>query len=345
MEKYVKCVRGNNMSKLLDENKTGVSQLIQSENQWAIDLWRKGCANHWMPQEVDMSNDIKQWKQDGFLSEDEKLLVKRTLGLFCMGESLVSNSIDTVEYRYITDGACRQYLLRKNFEESLHNWTVAVCCDAYDLEIEEVAEAYKNIPSIKAKNDFAVKMLDSFDKTFDINTVEGKRKFLKNMALFYLVMEGTWFFSNFALIMSLGRQNKLTGLYDQVNYTIRDESNHVEFGVNFINKTKEQYPEVYTKELELELIDIIKQGVDIEIQYGKDILPNGILGVTSDMLTNYIKFLANSRLNSIGLPSIYGNVKNPFSWLSESQDASGMSAFFERREKNYQNSGVLDDDL
>lgn len=333
------------MSKILDENKTGVSQLIQSKNQWAIDLWRKGCANHWMPQEIDMSNDIKQWKQKGFLSDDEKLLVKRTLGLFCMGESLVSNSIDTVEYRYITDGACRQYLLRKNFEESLHNWTVSVCCDAYDLDVNEVAEAYKNIPSITRKNEFAVKMLDSFDKNFDINTIEGKRLFLKNMVTFYVIMEGTWFFSNFALIMSLGRQNKLTGLYDQVNYTIRDESLHVEYGVNVINKINQDYPGVFDEKLKEEVIAIVDEGVNIEIEYGNDILPNGILGVTSGMLSDYIKYLANSRLASISLPNLYGNVKNPFPWLSESQDASGMSAFFERREKNYQNSGVLADDF
>ena len=77
--------------KIFDKNKAGVSQLIQSPNTWAIDLWRKGCANHWMPQEVDMSTDIKQWKNNGFITEDEKLLVKRTLGLFAMGESMVSN--------------------------------------------------------------------------------------------------------------------------------------------------------------------------------------------------------------------------------------------------------------
>lgn len=333
------------MAKILDKNKTGVSQLIQSDNTWAIDLWRKGCANHWMPQEVDMSTDLKQWKQKDFLSEDERLLVKRTLGLFCMGESLVSNSIDTVEYRYITDGACRQYLLRKNFEESLHNWTVAVCCEAYNLNIDEVAEAYKNIPSIKDKNMFVKNRLDQFDKNFDISSQEGRQQFLKNMATFYLVMEGTWFFSNFALIMSLGRQNKLTGLYDQINYTIRDESIHVEFGVGVINKVKQDYPTIWTKKLQDEIIDIVKEGVDIEIEYAKDILPNGILGVTSNMLIEYIKFLANQRLASVDLPEIYGTIKNPFPWLGEAQDATGMTAFFERREKNYQNAGVLDDDF
>jgi len=333
------------MSKILDSNKTGVSQLIQSNNSWAIDLWRKGCANHWMTQEVDMSNDIKQWKNNGFITEDEKLLVKRTLGLFAMGESMVSNSIDTVEYRYISDGACRQYLLRKNFEESLHNWTVAVCCEAYNLDVDEVAEAYKNIKTIKDKNEFINKRLQKFDKDFDINTKSGKQCFLKNMATFYLVMEGTWFFSNFALIMSLGRQNKLTGLYDQINYTIRDESIHVEFGINVINKIKEDYPSLWTKALENEILEIIKEGVDIEINYSKEILPNGILGVTADMLVDYIKYLANTRVTAIGLPELYENAKNPFPWLGEAQDATGMTAFFERREKNYQNAGMLDDDF
>ena len=333
------------MAKILDKNKEGVSQLIQSQNTWAIDLWRKGCANHWMPQEVDMSTDIKQWKNNGFITEDEKLLVKRTLGLFAMGESMVSNSIDTVEYRYITDGACRQYLLRKNFEESLHNWTVSVCCEAYNLNVDEVAEAYRNISTIKNKNKFVSDRLSKFTPDFNIDTKEGKQSFLKNMVTFYLVMEGTWFFSNFALIMSLGRQNKLTGLYDQINYTLRDESIHVEFGVNVINKIKEDYPSLWTKALQEELIDIITEGVEIEIEYAKEILPNGILGVTADMLVDYIKFLANTRVASVGLPDIYESVKNPFPWLSEAQDATGIAAFFERREKNYQNAGMLDDDL
>ena len=165
------------------------------------------------------------------------------------------------------------------------------------------------------------------------------------MATFYLVMEGTWFFSNFALIMSLGRQNKLAGLYDQINYTIRDESLHVEFGVSVINKIKEDYPSVWTKSLQDEITEIVREGVEIEIEYAKEILPNGILGVTADMLVSYIKFLANSRVSSIDLPELYENTQNPFPWLGEAQDATGIAAFFERREKNYQNAGMIVDDL
>lgn len=333
------------MSKILDKNLTGVSQLIQSKNTWAIDLWKKGCANNWMPQEVDMSEDVKQWKQKDFLTDDERLLVKRTLGLFAMGESLVSNSIESVEYKYISDGAARQYLLRKSYEESLHNWTVAVCCDSYNLDINEVAEAYRNIPTIKSKNQYIMESLDSFGADFDISTKEGKQKFLKNLIVFYLVVEGTWFFSNFALIMSLGRQNKLIGLYDQINYTVRDESLHVEFGINVINKIKEDYPSVWTKEFQKEIIDTVKRGVEIEFDYSKDVLPTGILGVTLPMLIDYIKYLADIRFKSIDLEPVYNQTKNPFPWLGEAQDATGMSAFFERREKNYQNAGALEDDF
>ena len=334
------------ITKLFDKNNSGVSQLISSPNSWALKLYRDGVSNHWVPFEVDMSKDVKQWKDDSFFTDEERLLVKRTLGLFSAGESLVNNSIASVERIYITDGACKQYLSRKDFEESLHNWTVKTCVESYDLDVEEVAQAYKNIPTIKIKDKFLMKSLDSFDKDFDITTKEGKQKFIKNMFIFYMICEGTWFFANFALILSLGRQNKLPGLCDQIQYTLRDESLHVEFGSNVIMQTRKEYPEIWTKKFEKELFEIMEEGIKIEEEYAKDIIPNGVLGVNVEMLVQYIRFLANSRLNSVGIESKFeGGEKNPFTWLEEQQNATGMSAFFERREKSYQSAGNLSDDL
>jgi ribonucleoside-diphosphate reductase beta chain len=334
------------MSKLLDPKDHGVSQLISSKNEWAKELWAKGAANHWMPQQIGMQEDIKQWKDPKFFSVDERLLVKRSLGLFAAGESLVSNSIETGEWPFITDAACRQYMIRKNWDESVHNWTVKICCESFNLSIEEVAEAYKNIPTIKAKERFLMESLSNFkDKDFDISTITGKQKFLKNMAVFYLVCEGTWFFSNFAILMSMGRQNKLPGLMDQISYSIRDEVLHIEFGTKVLSQTQEEYPEVWTQEFKKEVADTIKRGAEIEFEYARDVLPNGILGVTQEMLTEYIKFLANSRISNIGLPRIFEESKNPFPWLGEAQDSSKMSAFFERHEKSYQNAGALKDDF
>ena len=493
------------MSKLLDKKDNGVSQLISSKNTWAMDLWTKGCANHWMPQQVNMSEDIKQWKAPKFLSDDERLLVKRALGLFAAGESLVSNSIETGEWPYITDGAARQYMIRKNFEEclsddtycysysrskpewvlvkdikegnlilsfaangstnieivkkvhqydnveelvsiktidnqeilvskdhrvilsdirsapdikyyfiraealvtnydkfkdlwlpimngdeklhqvgytgwsasfkkygrsvycvtvrsgafvakrgalifptgnSVHNWTVKVCCEAYNLGVEEVAQAYKNIPAIKSKERFLMKSLNNFaNKDFDIETTEGKQKFLKNMVVFYLICEGTWFFSNFALLLAMGRQNKLPGLMDQIQYSLRDEAIHVEFGTKVLSQTQYEYPEVWTDEFKEDIRAIMKAGTEVEFAYARDVLPTGILGITPPMLDQYIKFLSNMRLKSIGLKPVYEECSNPFTWLGEAQDVSGMSAFFERHEKSYQHVSALTDDL
>lgn len=332
--------------KIFDGNYAGVSQLINSPHSYAIELWKKGCANNWLPQAVNMSDDIKQWKQEGFLTLDEKLLVKRTLGLFAAGESLVSNSVALNEYKYITDGAMRQYMLRKMMEESLHNFTVSVCCEAFSLDIEEVAEAYKNIPTIKAKDEFLEKIINKMNRAdFDISSLGGKQDFTRNIFVFYLICEGIWFYPNFAMIMALGRMNKLRGLSDQIFYTLRDEGNHLEFGVYLIQVIKRQYPNIWTDDFQNELISLMKEAVQLEIEYANEILPNGILGVNAHMLTDYVKFIANRRLESVGLNFKFDSDKNPFPWLGETQDAEAMTAFFEVRNKNYQHEGSLIDDL
>jgi len=348
MAELAKCAKDKEriMSKIFDKKEDKVSQLVASPNHWAVELWEKGCANNWMPQTIDMSKDIQQWRQKDFLSDDEKLIVKRTLGLFAAGESLVSNSITDAETKYITDGACKQYMLRKAFEESLHNFTVKMCVEAYGLDINEVAEAYKNIPTISRKEKFLSSVLFAFDDPdFSIETVRGKQLFVKNLFAIYLICEGIWFFPNFALIMALGRQNKLIGLYDQIKYTIRDETLHVEFGVGLINKIKEDYPNIWTKKFQQELVDLMQQGVEIEKAYAKDILPNGILGVNANMLEQYVEFLANERLDSVDLDFQFPTNHNPFPFLAETQDAEGQAAFFERREKNYRHSSAMVDDF
>lgn len=334
------------MSKLFEGNCTGVSQLIASRHKVPIELWKKGCNNNWLPSAVNMSDDIKQWKSTDILSDDERLLVKRTLGLFAAGESLVSNSVMLNEYKYITDGACRQYLLRKAFEESLHNFTVATVCDSYGLDVKEVAEAYKSIPTIKKKDKFLEKSINTMEGVdFNIDTLEGKQAYTKNMVVFYIICEGIWFYPNFAMILALGRQNKVRGFCSQIDYTIRDESLHLEYGVYVINAIKNDYSKVWSKEFQNECIELIKEAVEIEIEYSKDILPNGILGVNATMLSDYVKFIANRRLESIGLDYRFDSDKNPFPWLGEAQDSDTMTAFFEVRNKNYQNSGALIDDL
>jgi len=262
---------------LLGEEVAGVNQILPHRHPEVWNMFLQGTRNNWSPGEVNMGPDIAQWKGD-FLSADEKLLVKRCLGFFAGTESLVGNNLLLTVNRWVTDPECRQYILRQAYEESLHNWTIVTCCDSYGLKISEVYEAYLNIPCIKDKDDFLMGITTSVNRPdFNTKTIEGKREFLRNLITYYTICEGTFFFSGFAMLLALGRQNKLPGLSDQIRYTLRDESLHIEFGAYLINTIKEQYPSVWTKKFEQETVNHIKKAVELEVLYAHDVLPRGIL--------------------------------------------------------------------
>lgn len=330
---------------LLEEDVAGVNQILPHKHKFAWDLFLKGVANNWSPSEVNMTIDVEQWKgQD--LTDDERLLVKRCLGFFAGSESLVANNLLLSVNRFVTDAECRQYILRQAYEESLHNWTVVTCCDSYGLKVKEVYEAYLNIPSIKAKDDFLMKITSDINRSdFSTKNLEGKREFLRNLITYYIICEGTFFFSGFAMLLALGRQNKLPGLSDQIRYTLRDESLHIQFGVYLINTIKKQYPGIWTKKFEEETVEHIKTAVELEVNYAHDVLPRGILGLNAEMFIDYMRYIGNRRLESIGLDFRFESDKNPFPWLNEVVDIRVMTNFFERKVKDYQQAGNLVDDF
>ena len=330
---------------ILGDEIAGVNQILPHKHKQVWDLFQKGVANNWSPSEINMSDDIAQWKGDA-LTKDEKLLVKRCLGFFAGSESLVGNNLLLTVARWVTDAECRQYILRQAYEESLHNWTVVTCCDSYNLKVSEVYEAYLNVPSIKAKDDFLMEITTDVNRPdFSTKSVEGKKEFLRNLVSYYIVCEGTFFFSGFAMLLALGRQNKLPGLSDQIRYTLRDESIHIQFGTYLINTIKEQNPSVWTKKFEKETVDHIIKAVELEIDYAKDVLPRGILGLNADMFIDYMQYIGTRRLEGIGIDYRFYSDKNPFPWLSEVVDTAAMTNFFERKVKDYQNSGSLEDDF
>ena len=330
---------------LLSNNIAGVNRILPHKHKYAWDLFLKSCANNWMPTEIGMQEDIKQWKNNE-ITEDEKLLVKRCLGFFAGSESLVGNNLLLSAFRYVTDAECRQYILRQAFEESLHNLTIVYVCDSLDLEIDEVFKAYETIPSIKAKDDFLMSITDDISRQdFDPQSIEGKQEILRNFLTYWIVCEGTFFFSGFAMLLALGRQNKLQGVSDQIKYTLRDESSHIAFGTYLINTLIEQNPEIWTEEIQNEFVEHMKKAVELEIAYAHDVLPTGILGLNAEMFVDYMHYIGNRRLEGIGLDYRFPSDKNPFPWLSEVVDVQAMGNFFERRVREYQQSGNLEDDF
>jgi ribonucleoside-diphosphate reductase beta chain len=322
---------------------TGVNQILPHKNLWAWNLYKQGKNNNWTPEEVPMTRDIQNWKNKDKITSDEKLLIKRCLGFFAGSESLVGNNLFTL-FRHITDPECRQYMARQMYEECLHNDTIVYICDSLNLDINEVYEAYESIPSIKAKDDFLMNVTtDLARKDLNTDTLEGKREIARGTFLYYIVCEGTFFFSGFAMLLALSE--KIPGIAEQIQYTLRDETLHIDFGTKLLNKIKQQQPEIWNKAFEKELVNHLKSAVELEIAYAKDVLPRGILGLNADMFIDYMQYIANRRFKGLGMDPVYSNKRNPFTWMSEVIDLQKQKNFFESKVTEYQNAGALEEDF
>lgn len=323
----------------------GVNSILPHVNKWAWDYYIKGCANTWMPTEVSMAEDIMQWKSPAKLTDEERLLIKRNLGFFACSESLVSNNLFLGIYQYVIDPECRQYIARQIFEEALHNHTLVYMCDSLSLAADELYEAYLNIAAIKAKDDFLMQITsDLLRKDFDINTIAGKKELLRNVIVFYLVCEGTFFFSGFAMLLSLKRRNLMPGIGEQIEYTLRDENLHIEFGTKLIQTIIAQNPEVWDTDFKDLLRGYFVTAVELEVAYAKDALPNGILGLNADMFLLYMEHIAQIRMTSIGIEWSGQETTNPFPWLGEAVFIAKAKNFFESRVTEYK-VGQMQDDL
>lgn len=319
-----------------------LNQLVPFKYTWAWEKYLAGCANHWMPNEINMSADIALWKSADGLSDDERLIIKRNLGFFSTADSLVANNLVLAVYRHITNPECRQYLLRQAFEEALHTHAYQYVIESLGLDEAEVFNMYREIPAVSHKASWALPFTQSLgDPNFHTGTPETDQRLLRDLIAFYVVFEGIFFYVGFTQILSMGRRNKMVGTSEQFQYILRDESMHMNFGIDVINQIKIENPHLWTAEFKEEIIQLIRQGVELELQYAKDTMPNGILGMNAGMFEEYLQFIANRRLSQIGLPEQYPGAENPFPWMSEMLDLKKEKNFFETRVIEYQAGGTL----
>lgn len=337
-------MRVNVVDKRIINGQTDVNQLVPFKYKWAWEKYLATCANHWMPQEVNMQRDIELWKKPNGLTDDERLIVKRNLGFFVTADSLAANNIVLGTYRQITAPECRQFLLRQAFEEAIHTHAYQYIVESLGLDEGEIFNAYHEIPSIKAKDEFLIPFIDVLtNPTFTTGTLENDRKLLKSLIVFACIMEGIFFYVGFVQILALGRQNKMTGAAEQYQYILRDESMHCNFGIDLINTIKLENPDLWTEDFKAELVELFVKGVDLEYAYAEDTMPRGVLGLNASMFKEYLRFICNRRMTQIGLPELYPNqINNPFPWMSEMIDLKKEKNFFETRVTEYQSGGALD---
>jgi ribonucleoside-diphosphate reductase beta chain len=323
--------------------RSDVNQLLPLKYGWAWDKYLAGCSNHWMPTEVSMQADIALWRSPTGLTDDERTMLKRNLGFFATAESLVANNIVLAVYRNITNPECRQYLLRQAFEEAVHTHTFQYICESLGLVEGELFNMYREVPSITDKDSWALRYTQSLsDPDFVTGTPEADRAFLRDLVAFYVVFEGMWFYTGFAQILSLGRRNKMVGIAEQYQYILRDESIHLNFGIDCINQIRLENPHLWTAEFAEEIREMLREACELEVAYARDTMPRGVLGLSAELCEQYMHFITDRRAQQLGLAPLFGETENPFPWMSEAMDLAKEKNFFETRVIEYQTGGALD---
>ncbi|MDP3270614.1 ribonucleotide-diphosphate reductase subunit beta [Limnobacter sp.] len=337
-----KAGRVNAADKRVINGTTDVNQLVPFKYKWAWEKYLSQCANHWMPQEINMDRDIALWKDPNGLTEDERLIVKRNLGFFVTADSLAANNIVLGTYRHITAPECRQFLLRQAFDEAIHTHAYQYIVESLGIPEAETFNAYNEIKCIRDKDEFLIPFIDVLtDPEFKTGTLENDQKLLKSLIAFACIMEGMFFYVGFVQILALGRQNKMIGAAEQFQYILRDESAHCTFGIDLINTVKLENPHLWTPEFKEEIKAMFRKAVELEHAYAVDTMPRGVLGLNSAQFMEYMKFICNRRSNQIGLGTLYEGATNPFPWMSEMMDLKKETNFFERRVTEYQTGGAL----
>ena len=318
-----------------------LNQLVPFKYTWAWEKYLSACANHWMPNEINMAADIALWKDPNGLTEDERTVIKRNLGFFSTADSLVANNLVLAVYRHITNPECRQYLLRQAFEEAIHTHAYQYIVESLGLDEAEIFNAYHEVKSIRDKDEFLIPFIEAImNPHFHTGTPETDQTLLKSLIVFACLMEGLFFYVGFTQILALGRQNKMTGAAEQYQYILRDESMHCNFGIDLINQIKLENPHLWTATFKEEIKDLFMQAVELEYRYAEDTMPRGVLGLNASMFKGYLRYIANRRATQIGLEQLFPNEENPFPWMSEMIDLKKERNFFETRVIEYQSGGA-----
>jgi ribonucleoside-diphosphate reductase beta chain len=309
------------------------SNLHPSQYPWARELYDQAVANTWYPHEITLKEDLQDFEN---MTEDEQKAVRFIMAFFNPAELIVNRSLALGVYPYIKSAECHLYLVKQMWEEANHCVAFEYVLETFPFDRDEIYNVHLETPSMKAKEDFINKyMMRMTEASLDIDSAEGKKDFIRNLVATNIVMEGIWFYSGFMVMLSFRQRNKLRNFGSMINWVIRDESLHLKFGMNLIMSILEENEDLLTEEFANEIRDIVIEGVNLEIEYNKDLFPNGILGLNADYVNQYVQYVTDRRLEELGLESYY-NVSNPAKWMTTATDVYELVNFFESQNTSYE---------
>lgn len=323
-----------NDRKIFGGNPTGIFELNNIKYQWAYNLWEVMLNNTWFPKEVDMTRDVNDYKN---LTEDEKDSYDKALSQLIFMDSLQTNNLIDNVNPYVTSPEINLILVRQSFEEALHSQSYAVMVDSISTNSEEIYDLWRQDMMLKNKNDAIAKVYEELtDNPTEYNFV--KACFANQ------ILEGIYFYSGFAYIYTLARSGKMLGSAQMIRFIQRDEVTHLVLFQNLINTLRKERPDLFTDKLRAEVIEMFKEAVRLESEWGKYITNGQILGLTNEIVEQYIQYLADDRLTSVGFDKIY-NVSNPIKWVDDfSKFNDQKTNFFEGTVANYSKGSLTFDD-
>jgi len=304
--------------------------------KWAHDLYNQAVRNTWFPHEIALNEDLQDFEK---MTPDEQHAVKFLMAFFNPAELIVNRSLALGVYPYIKSPECHLYLAKQMWEEANHCVAFEYVLETFPFDRETIFNLHLEVPSMLAKENYISKYMKRMtEETLDIETVEGKKDFIRNLVATNIVMEGVWFYSGFMVALSFRQRNQLRNFGSMINWVLRDESLHLKFGMNLIHNILEENAELLTEEFAAEIRNIIIEGVDREVEYNRDLFPNGILGLNADYVNQYVQYVADRRLEELGLPKHYG-ATNPAKWMSTATDVFELVNFFEAQNTSYEVDG------
>lgn len=307
--------------------------LHPSQYPWARELYDQAVANTWFSHEIPLKEDLMDFEN---MTEDERHAVEFILSFFNPAELIVNRTLALGVYPYLKAPECHLYLAKQMWEEANHCVSFEYVLETFPLDRDKVYSAHTETPTMRAKEAFIERYMNRMtEDSLDIESPEGKKDFIRNLIAYNIVMEGTWFYSGFMVMLSFRQRNKLRNFGSMINWVLRDESLHLKFGINLILTILEENADLVTEEFAQEIKDIIIEGVNLEIEYNKDLFPRGILGLNADYVNQYVQYVADRRLEELGFEPHY-NVSNPAKWMSTSTDVYELVNFFEQKNTSYE---------
>jgi ribonucleoside-diphosphate reductase beta chain len=312
------------------------------------DMFRDAIKNTWTVEEIDFSDDLIDL--DRKLLPAEKHLINRLVAFFATGDSIVANNLVLNLYKHINAPEARLYLSRQLFEEAVHVQFYLTLLDTYLPDPEDRAAAFdavESIPSIREKAQFCFRWMDSVEKIGRLESTADRRRFLLNLICFAACIEGLFFYGAFAYVYWFRSRGLLHGLATGTNWVFRDETCHMNFAFEVVDTVRREEPDLFDDELGTQITAMIEEAVTAELQFGQDLCGDGLPGMNTDSMRQYLECVADDRLRRLGLDPVYGS-SNPFSFM-ELQGVQELTNFFERRSSAYQvaveGSVSFDDDF